>query len=67
MPLAHGMKKYNRFIFDPVTIQDHATFEDPHQYATGVQHVFVNGQQVIKEGEHTGKMPGRLVPGPGLR
>jgi N-acyl-D-amino-acid deacylase len=54
-------------IFDQATIQDHATFEDPHQYATGVQHVFVNGQQVLKDGEHTGKMPGRLVAGPGLK
>ena len=54
-------------IFNPATIQDHATFDDPHQYATGVQYVFVNGQQVLKDGEHTGKMPGRLVAGPGLR
>jgi N-acyl-D-amino-acid deacylase len=53
-------------VFDPTKIQDHATFEDPHQYATGVVHVFVNGEQVLKEGEHTGKMPGRLVAGPGF-
>ena len=53
-------------IFDPATIQDHATFNDPHQYATGVQHVFVNGQQVLKDGEHTNKKPGRLVTGPGF-
>ncbi len=53
-------------VFDPTKIQDHATFEDPHQYATGVVHVFVNGEQVLKEGEHTGKIPGRLVAGPGL-
>ena len=52
-------------IFDPETIQDHATFEDPHQYATGVVHVFVNGQQVLKDGEHTGATPGRVVSGPG--
>lgn len=52
-------------IFDPETIQDHATFEDPHQYSTGVVHVFVNGQQVLKEGEHTGALPGRVVRGPG--
>ena len=52
-------------IFDPETIQDHATFEDPHQYATGVVHVFVNGQQVLKDGEHTGVTPGRVVYGPG--
>lgn len=52
-------------IFDPATIQDHATFEDPHQYATGVLHVFVNGEQVLKYGEHTGAKPGRFVRGPG--
>ena len=54
-------------IFDPETIQDHATFEDPHQYATGVVHVFVNGQQVLREGEHTGATPGRVVRGPGWK
>ena len=48
-------------IFDPETIQDHATFEEPHQLATGMHHVFVNGQQVIRDGEHTGAMPGRAV------
>ncbi|HAC14929.1 MAG TPA: aminoacylase [Bacteroidetes bacterium] len=52
-------------IFDPETIQDHATFENPHQYATGVRDVFVNGTQVLKNGEHTNKMPGRFVRGPG--
>ncbi len=50
-------------IFDPNTIQDHATFENPHQLATGVQHVFVNGKQVLKDGEHTGATPGRFVKG----
>ena len=54
-------------IFDPKTIQDHATFAQPHQYATGVQHVFVNGIPVIQEGEHTGATPGRVVRGPGWR
>ena len=53
-------------VFDPAKIEDHATFEDPHQYATGVSHVFVNGEQVLKNGEHTGKKPGRLVVGPGF-
>ncbi len=48
-------------IFNPDTISDHATFSDPHQYATGVQHVFVNGVQVLKDGEHTGALPGRKV------
>ena len=52
-------------VFDPETIQDHATFIDPHQYATGMLHVFVNGEQVLKNGEHTGATPGRVVRGPG--
>jgi len=52
-------------VFDPDTIQDHATFIEPHQYATGMIHVFVNGEQVIKDGEHTGATPGRVVRGPG--
>ncbi|MCH7515285.1 MAG: D-aminoacylase [Bacteroidetes bacterium] len=52
-------------VFDPKTIQDHATFAEPHQYATGVVHVFVNGVQVLKEGDHTGAQPGRFVKGPG--
>lgn len=54
-------------IFDPKTIQDHATFDKPHQYSTGMQHVFVNGVQVLKSGEHTGATPGRFVRGPGYR
>jgi N-acyl-D-amino-acid deacylase len=52
-------------VFDPASIQDHATFVEPHQYASGMQHVFVNGQQVLKDGEHTGATPGRFVRGPG--
>lgn len=52
-------------IFDPKTIQDHATFEKPHQYSTGVRDVFVNGVQVLRDGEHTGALPGRVVRGPG--
>ncbi|HZE13224.1 MAG TPA: hypothetical protein VE086_05665, partial [Chthoniobacterales bacterium] len=52
-------------VFDPATITDHATFEKPHQYATGVKHVFVNGVQVIKNGDHTGAKPGRALWGPG--
>lgn len=52
-------------IFDPAKIQDHATFEKPHQYATGMVHVFVNGVQVLKNGEHTGAKPGIVVRGPG--
>jgi N-acyl-D-amino-acid deacylase len=54
-------------VFDPATIQDHATFIEPHQYATGMLHVFVNGQQVLKDGEHTGAKPGRFVRGPGWK
>jgi N-acyl-D-amino-acid deacylase len=52
-------------VFDPAKVTDHATFEKPHQYATGVKHVFVNGLQVIKDGEHTGAKPGRALWGPG--
>jgi N-acyl-D-amino-acid deacylase len=51
--------------FNPATIQDHATFDQPRQYATGMLHVFVNGVQVLKNGEHTGATPGRAVRGPG--
>jgi N-acyl-D-amino-acid deacylase len=52
-------------VFDPATIQDHSTFEKPKQLATGVRDVFVNGVQVLKNGEHTGAKPGRVVRGPG--
>ncbi len=52
-------------IFDAATIIDHATFAEPHQYATGMVHVFVNGGQVLEDGEHTGATPGRVVRGPG--
>ncbi|MEN9569177.1 MAG: hypothetical protein RL172_408, partial [Bacteroidota bacterium] len=52
-------------IFDPAKIQDHASFEQPHQYATGMLHVFVNGVQVLKNGEHTNARPGRFVKGLG--
>jgi N-acyl-D-amino-acid deacylase len=52
-------------VFDPATIADRATFEKPHQYAVGMKHVFVNGVQVIKDGEHTGAKPGRALWGPG--
>lgn len=48
-------------IFDPATIADHATYDKPHQYATGMKHVFVNGTQVLAEGEHTGARPGQVV------
>ena len=54
-------------VFDPTRIQDHATFDRPHQLATGGVHVFVNGTRVLKDGEHTGAKPGRVVRGPGWR
>lgn len=54
-------------VFDPAKIQDHATFEVPHQYATGVLHVLVNGTLVVENGEHTGAKPGRIIRGPGYK
>jgi len=52
-------------VFDPAKIEDHATYDKPHQYATGVRQVFVNGVQVLKDGEPTGAAAGRVVRGPG--
>ena len=64
-----GMLKAGHFadiaVFDAAKIQDHATFEKPHQLATGMVHVFVNGAQVLRDGNHTGAKPGRVVHGPG--
>jgi len=54
-------------IFDPKSVADRATYEQPHQYAVGMRHVFVNGVAVLKDGEHTGAKPGRAVRGPGWR
>lgn len=54
-------------LFDPNTIKANSTFKEPHQYASGVEHVFVNGVQVLKNGEHTGVFPGRVVRGPGWK
>ncbi len=54
-------------VFDPARIADHATFTQPHQYATGMVHVLVNSTPVLRDGEHTGAMPGRVVRGPGWR
>jgi N-acyl-D-amino-acid deacylase len=66
-----GRLKENYFadvvVFDPVKVQDHGTYEKPHQYATGMVHVFVNGTQVLKDGDHTGAKPGRFVRGPGWK
>jgi N-acyl-D-amino-acid deacylase len=54
-------------VFDPATIADRATFDNPHQYAVGMKHVFVNGVQVLQDGEHTGAKPGRALWGPGRK
>jgi N-acyl-D-amino-acid deacylase len=54
-------------VFDPATIRDTATFEKPQSYAVGMRHVFVNGVQVLRDGEHTGATPGRFVHGPGWK
>ena len=64
-----GLLKVGMFadvsVFDPKTIGDRATFENPHQYSVGMKHVFVNGTQVLKDGEHTDARPGRALWGPG--
>jgi N-acyl-D-amino-acid deacylase len=52
-------------VFDPEMIANRATFENPHQYAVGLKHVFINGAQVLKDGEHTGAKPGRALWGIG--
>ena len=62
--LAEGMRA-DIVAFDPAHIRDNATYERPHQYATGVAHVVVNGEPVLQDGEHTGAKPGRVVRGPG--
>ncbi len=66
-----GLLKAGQFAdvvaFDAATIADHATYEQPHQYATGMTHVWVNGTQVLKNGEHTGAKPGQVVRGPGYK
>lgn len=52
-------------VFDPETVADHATYDEPHQLSTGIEHVLVNGTAVVENGEHTGALPGRPVRGPG--
>jgi N-acyl-D-aspartate/D-glutamate deacylase len=52
-------------VFDPATVGDRATFEQPHQLSVGVRDVWVNGTQVLANGSHTGAMPGRIVEGAG--
>jgi len=52
-------------VFDADEIIDRATFEDPHQYATGMKFVLVNGEVVVEDGQHTGKRPGRIIYGSG--
>jgi N-acyl-D-amino-acid deacylase len=54
-------------VFDPATVADRATYENPHQYAVGVRHVLVNGVVVLRDGEHTGAFPGRALRGRGAR
>jgi N-acyl-D-amino-acid deacylase len=54
-------------VFDPARIADFATFEKPHQFSTGMIHVFVNGKQVLKNGDHTGAKPGTVMLGPGWK
>jgi dihydroorotase/N-acyl-D-amino-acid deacylase len=54
-------------VFDPATVIDRATFEDPHQLSVGMRYVLVNGVTVVRHGEHTGAEPGRVVWGPGYR
>jgi N-acyl-D-aspartate/D-glutamate deacylase len=54
-------------VFDPATVIDRATFADPHQLSVGVRDVWVNGARVLRDGEHTGAKPGRIVSGAGRR
>jgi len=54
-------------VFDPATIADRSTFEQPHQLSVGVKYVFVNGTMIVRDGKHTGAKPGRVLKGPGSR
>ena len=62
--LREGMKA-DVVVFDPATVNDKATFEEPHQLSAGIAHVFVNGVAVVAAGQHTGAKPGRIMRGPG--
>ena len=54
-------------VFNEKTISDNATFQNPHQYSNGVEHVLINGVIVIKDGKHTGAKPGKVLHGPGYK
>jgi len=54
-------------VFDPATIADHATYDDPREFSTGVRDVVVNGVEIVRDGKHTGAKPGRFVTGPGFK
>jgi N-acyl-D-amino-acid deacylase len=54
-------------VFDPATVREHATYTDPHRLSTGIRDVFVNGTAVLRDGAHTGELPGQRVNGPGYR
>jgi N-acyl-D-aspartate/D-glutamate deacylase len=54
-------------VFDPQTVGDLATYEQPHQVSRGIEWVIVNGTVVVRDGQHTGELPGRIVRGPGYQ
>jgi len=54
-------------VFDPATVKDVATFEDPNHLSVGMQYVLVNGVPVISDGKQTGKLPGKVLRGPGYQ
>ena len=67
---ASGLKagmKADIAIFDPATVRDKATYQQPHQYAEGFSYVLVNGQVIVENGEMTEARPGRVLYGPGRR
>jgi N-acyl-D-aspartate/D-glutamate deacylase len=54
-------------VFDPASVTDRATYEAPRELSTGIRYVFVNGVEVLREGNHTGATPGRTIRGPGWK